>query len=117
MVTGGFKTREQAMAAVSEGDADLIGLARALALDPNLPNAWLDGAGRDPEFPRFAAPPEGGITAWYTMRLTQLAEDGDPSEVQDIRAAIEAYEARDAARAELWKRRFEDGRAYSAASR
>ena len=107
MITGGFKTRDQAISAVSGGDADLVGLARALVLDPGLPNAWKTGkAGGDPQFPRFASRPEGGVTAWYTMLLTQLSEDRDVSEVQDINTAIEAYEVRDARRAEIWRRHF-----------
>ncbi|GLR40803.1 hypothetical protein GCM10007880_13190 [Mesorhizobium amorphae] len=106
MVTGGFKTRDQATSAVSGGAADLIGLARALVLDPSLPNAWQGEAGGNPQFPRFTSRPEGGVTAWYTMRLTQLSEDRETSEVQDISTAIGAYEARDARRAKIWKSCF-----------
>ena len=35
-VTGGLETREQAHAAVAGGGADVVGLVRALALDPAL---------------------------------------------------------------------------------
>ena len=72
MVTGGFKTRAQAADAVARGLTDMVGLARAVVLSPDLPSRWLSGAGGDPVFPRFAAPPAGGVTAWYTMR-----PDGD----------------------------------------
>jgi 2,4-dienoyl-CoA reductase-like NADH-dependent reductase (Old Yellow Enzyme family) len=106
MVTGGFKTRDQAQAAVARGDADLVGLARALALRPDLPSAWRRGEDRDPRFPRFAAPPEGGITAWYTMRLSELAAGREAEAGPTLDAAIAAYAARDARRAESWRRVF-----------
>lgn len=38
MLTGGFKTRMQAEAALASGAVDVIGLARALVLEPTLPN-------------------------------------------------------------------------------
>ena len=106
MVTGGFKSLDQVIRAIAEGDADLIGLARALALDPGLPKTWADPAGQDPQFPRFASRPEGGVTAWYTMRLTQLGEDREATEIRDLDEAIEIYERRDAQRAEIWKQHF-----------
>ncbi len=106
MVTGGFKSLDQAKRAVAQGDADLIGLARALVLDPGLPKAWANPAGEDPEFPRFASRPEGGVTAWYTMRLTQLGDDRDMTEIRDLTEAIKVYELRDAQRAEVWKQHF-----------
>ena len=74
MVTGGLKTLSQAESALSEGSTDLIGLARSLVLDPILTNRWLENQRGDPVFPRFQSPPEGGITAWYTMRLPTLVK-------------------------------------------
>ncbi|MEM1266907.1 MAG: oxidoreductase [Pseudomonadota bacterium] len=105
MLTGGVKTYEQAMEVRSAG-IDLIGLARALVLDPSLPTSWLAGERRAPAFPRFHAPPEGGVTAWYTMRLTELAEGRDLSGPERLPEAIRAYEARDAARVAVWTNRF-----------
>jgi len=107
MVTGGFKTLQQAVDAVSGGGADVVGLARALVLDPALPRGWQTGTAGDPTFPRFASPPEGGITAWYTMRLTQLAEDRETTDVPDLMAAVKAYEDRDFDRIAKWKNRFQ----------
>lgn len=106
MVTGGFKSINQAKTVVTDGDADLVGLARAMVLDPCLPKSWADSEGENPKFPRFASRPEGGVTAWYTMRLVQLGEDRDVAEVLDINEAIKVYEFRDAQRAEVWKRHF-----------
>ena len=106
MVTGGFKTAEQAEAARAAGATDMIGLARALALLPDLPQRWQAGRDRAPAFPRFRDPPEGGVTAWYTMRLTALAEQGDGPDPNDLPEIIAAYEARDRARAETWRGHF-----------
>ncbi|MFT5448712.1 MAG: 2,4-dienoyl-CoA reductase-like NADH-dependent reductase (Old Yellow Enzyme family) [Gammaproteobacteria bacterium] len=72
MVTSEFKTFDQAANALSSGGADLIGLARALVLAPDLAKRWLSDPSVNPAFPKFSSPPVGGITAWYTMRLTQL---------------------------------------------
>lgn len=88
MVTGGFKTFDQAMNAISSGDADLIGLARALVLDPDLPNRWLANHSSNPAFPKFSAPPEGGITAWYTMRLTELGLDRETDVLPDLESTF-----------------------------
>ncbi|WP_396667573.1 hypothetical protein [Microbacterium sp. R86528] len=104
MVTGGFKFRDEATQAVSSGTADLVGLARTMALDPEMPAKWLQSAGGDPPFPRFDAPPPGGITAWFTMRLTALANHEETTFDLTPRQAIDAYESRDAARIPTWKR-------------
>lgn len=105
MVTGGFKTYAQVDAALAQG-ADMVGLARALVLDPDLPNAWCAGDLRAPVFPKFDNPPEGGVTAWYTMRLTDLAEGRDLTGPDSLLHDIAAYEARDAERVLGWNRRF-----------
>lgn len=106
MVTGGFKTSQQAESALSEGKADVIGLARALVLDPNLPKNWLSGHLPDLEFPRFDNPPEGGVTAWYTMQITKIANDEPSLLASDMKQAIETYQARDEARSVLWNDHF-----------
>lgn len=105
-VTGGFKTRQQAVDAVGGGAADMVGVARAMVLDPQLPKTWLEGAGTDPAFPRFEAAPPGGITAWYTMRLSALAEDREDLFELDLPSALEVYEKRDAERCLRWRKKF-----------
>lgn len=105
-LTGGFETRGQAMAALQDGAADAISLARAMVLDPSLANTWLNGSGEGPEFPSFDAPPRGGVTAWYSMRLTALAEDAENQFNLSPAAAMEAYESRDDERCERWRQRF-----------
>jgi hypothetical protein len=65
--------------------------------------AWLTGEGDDPGFPRFASAPPGGVTAWYTMRLTALAEGQEEQFSPDLESALRDYEERDAARGEIWR--------------
>ena len=106
MVTGGFKTFRQATDAVASGDADLVGLARALVLDPDLPVRWETGQAGDPAFPRFADPPEGGLTAWYSMRLAEIGEDRAVSAIASLEDALRDYGKRDSDRVPLWNARF-----------
>ncbi|MDK3016212.1 oxidoreductase [Pseudodonghicola flavimaris] len=106
MLTGGFKTRAQALSALGEGAVDVIGLARAFVLDPQLPRSWRTPSGHDPGFPRFTTRPEGGVTAWYTMRLAALAQNRETGEDMDVDAALAASGRRDAMRAASWRQHF-----------
>ncbi|MFT5221147.1 MAG: 2,4-dienoyl-CoA reductase-like NADH-dependent reductase (Old Yellow Enzyme family) [Planctomycetota bacterium] len=106
MVTGGFKKREQAIDAITSGAADMVGLARAMALNPELAKDWMSEAGGDPEFPRFDSNPPGGITAWFTLRLTALGEDQEDAFKLELPAAIRIYEERDAQRCIKWCEKF-----------
>lgn len=106
MVTGGFKTLLQAQDALADGAADMIGLARALALHPSLPKSWERGDMINPTFPRFQNPPEGGVTAWYTMRLTELGEGGEGLTEDQLDQAFRSYEARDRQRTKTWSHHF-----------
>ncbi len=105
MLTGGFKTARQAVEIMNDDVADVIGLARAFILDPDLPHTWRS-SGPDITFPRFADPPEGGVTAWYTQQMTRIGQ-GKPIDMQaDLDAAITAYNARDKSRVALWNEQF-----------
>lgn len=108
MLTGGFKTRREAADAVVTGAADIVGLARPMVLDPDLPAKWVHGDGGDPQFPSFVSPPAGGITAWFTMRLTALATGDEGSFDPALSEAITTYESRDAQRVDVWQRAFEN---------
>ncbi|SHH77615.1 NADH:flavin oxidoreductase/NADH oxidase family protein [Marivita hallyeonensis] len=107
MVTGGFKTFEQADAAIRDGKADIIGLARALIVDPDLPDKWRNGTARSPSFPRFDRPPEGGVTAWYTMQMTRIANAKPALRPDALVRAIADYEARDEDRGKIWTKHFD----------
>lgn len=106
MVTGGFKRRAQAIEALSRGSVDMIGLARSMVLDPGLPQTWLKDRGGDVVFPRFESPPPGGVTAWYTMRLTALGEDREKESELELSAANRLYEQRDEERCLQWQAKY-----------
>jgi len=106
MATGGFEKRDKAIEAIENGSVDMVSLARAMALDPQLANTWLSEEGGDPEFPFFDSPPRGGVTAWYSMRLTALGEDSESDFNIDPATAISLYEERDAQRSIKWLEKF-----------
>jgi len=102
MATGGFKRRNEAEAALLSRAVDAVGMARGFVLDPSLPATWQAG-GTDPAFPRFATLPPGGMTAWFTMRMTDLGEDREDVTDRDIGEALAEYENRDEQRATVWR--------------
>ena len=107
MAAGGFKTRGQALAAISAGMVDVVGAARGFVLDPELPRHWLEEPGEDPAFPRFTGPlPPGGITAWYTMRIAALAAGAQADYDHTPETALAAMTARDLDRANRWRKSF-----------
>ena len=106
MLTGGFARREQAVDAVASGAVDMVSLARGMVLNPQLAEFWLTEDGGDPEFPIFETPPRGGVTAWYTMRLTALGENREHTFTLDPQSALCAYEERDAQRCSKWREKF-----------
>jgi len=107
MVTGGFKTCDQAVKSLECGAVDFVGLARASVINPNIANDWLTGTNNEPDFPKFEAPPSGGITAWYTMLLTAIGTDNDGDFNIGLASAILHYETRDDARCAQWLKKFQ----------
>ncbi|WP_279388168.1 hypothetical protein [Vibrio crassostreae] len=106
VVTGGFKTYDQVISALSLNAVDSIGLGRALILNPELPNEWIDGSSVVPRFPKFKLPPVGGVTAWYTMLLTAIGSDNEKEFNLELLPAIQAYESRDKARVSKWLAKY-----------
>jgi 2,4-dienoyl-CoA reductase-like NADH-dependent reductase (Old Yellow Enzyme family) len=106
VVTGGFKTYEQALTIIECGDVDFVGLARALVITPELANDWLIGIKNNPIFPRFKAPPQGGITAWYTMLLIAIANYDEENFDLELVSALHIYEKIDDSRCDKWMQRF-----------
>ncbi|MEM7279036.1 MAG: oxidoreductase, partial [Pseudomonadota bacterium] len=88
------------------GAVDMVGMARAMVLDPRMAETWSSSERNDPEFPRFESAPPGGITAWFTMRLTALGENREEEFRLDLPAAIREYEERDAQRCVRWRKAF-----------
>jgi 2,4-dienoyl-CoA reductase-like NADH-dependent reductase (Old Yellow Enzyme family) len=106
MLTGGFNSRDQAIEAITSGAVDLVGLARAMVLNHRLADVWLTKEGGDPEFPIFESPPRGGVTAWYTMRITAIGEDSEGCFTLDPHSASRIYEERDAQRGIKWLEKY-----------
>lgn len=106
MLTGGFKRLDQALDAVASGAVDIVGLARTMALNPQIAKDWLTEEGGEPEFPIFDSNPPGGITAWFTMRLQALGEDKEDAFKLDLPTAIARYKDRDLQRCIKWRAKF-----------
>ena len=96
-VTGGFRTRESMQAALEDGSLDVIGLARPLCVEPDLPNRLMDGTAESA--PRFEnmlrlgpgralgpASPVGSLkalnslasVAWFYRQIIKLSEGQPP---------------------------------------
>lgn len=88
MLTGGFRTADGMAGAITGGAVDIVGMARALALEPDLPARLLNG---QPPMQRVR-PVRTGIGAidrtgmlevtWYTRQLRRIGSGKapDPSE-------------------------------------
>lgn len=109
MLTGGFKSGVDATQVVRRGDADVIGVARSLILEPALPMRWLSGDLSGPVFPRFDKPPEGGVTAWYTRQIARVTDGLPQSQDLDLHAALREYNSLDHERAAQWNAHFGRG--------
>lgn len=84
VVTGGFHTAEGMAQAISSNAVDFAGLARALAIEPDLPNKLL--AGESAQHP--VKPIKTGISlidkmgimevSWYTSQLKRIGDNKRP---------------------------------------
>ncbi len=85
MVTGGFRTVEGMNAALASGAFDIVGLARLMAIDPDVPAALLHGTNSE----HSVQPITTGIgkidklgimeIMWYESQLARMAKGGDPN--------------------------------------
>jgi len=83
MVTGGFRSREAMEAALEEGALDVVGMARPLAVEPELPRRLLD---RSTERATHGTPFRLSIRAlsvvaegaWFGRQLTRMGRGLDP---------------------------------------
>ena len=106
MVTGGVKSLSDASRLLQDKSTDLVGLARAMVLNPNLANDWLAGLNQTLNFPRFDSPPAEGITAWYTMRINAIALDEEKSVSAPLTLALNQYLEKDELRSTKWRTFF-----------
>lgn len=96
MLTGGLRSRTGMESALGSGAADVVGLARPLAFEPDLPQRLIDGASdqADPLDDVFSGDlPRGAETAWYAAQLLRLAHGSAPKRSIDPLAALRYYDA------------------------
>jgi hypothetical protein len=83
VVTGGFRTPEGMAEAIASGAVDFVGIARGMAVEPDLPNRLL--MGKNPLYP--VTPKKTGIgfidkmgmmeVSWYTAQLKRMGQGLD----------------------------------------
>jgi 2,4-dienoyl-CoA reductase-like NADH-dependent reductase (Old Yellow Enzyme family) len=109
LVTGGFRSAAAMEEALASGACDLVGLARPLALDPDLPARLVAEPGarattRGPRVPRaFVALADA---AFYAAQLARMGDGLDPSARINPWVAMLRYVVGDMFRASAWKRRL-----------
>lgn len=89
MVTGGFRTRQAMDEAISSGACDLIGLARPLCLNPDLPKELISNP--DPNFAATAAidwnsvpmPARMFESYWHTLQIQRIADGLEPEPMME----------------------------------
>ena len=93
MVTGGIRRRPVAESVVQSG-VDMVGIGTALAIEPQLPRAWLEGKDTAPELPpiswknkAFASLANMALVKFQLRKLSQRKQP-DPG-VSPLRALIE----------------------------
>jgi len=84
MVTGGFRSQKAMNDAIESGAIDVVGLARPLAVDPNMPNKLLKGR----NYVSTVTPISTGIKkiddmaimeiSWYTDQIRRMSEGLNP---------------------------------------
>ena len=95
MVTGGFRSAKAMAQAVDSGATDIIGIARPLAVEPDLPNAIL--AGQSGVVSRVT-PRKTGIktidnmammeVSWFSRQLHRMGTGKDPKPDESVLLAL-----------------------------
>jgi 2,4-dienoyl-CoA reductase-like NADH-dependent reductase (Old Yellow Enzyme family) len=94
MVTGGFRSRDAMESALADG-VDVIGMARPLIMEPELPGRLLSGDSAAARVvpPRWAprALHVAGEGAWYWAQLVRVARAQEPAPALSTWRALLAY--------------------------
>lgn len=94
MLTGGIRTATTMARLVGEGAVDVVGLARAMALVPDLPARLLNGdAVPEPGWAPRSRAPQVNVALhsfWHGLQLRRMADGADPDPGMSLaRAAVE----------------------------
>jgi len=107
MVTGGFRTLAAMEAALAEEALDVVGLARPLALDPDLPSRLLsgqvDGSEVHPLRVKNRMLAMTAEAAWFGDQIHRLADGREPDPGLSPYGSIARYLVTEPARG-LWRR-------------
>jgi 2,4-dienoyl-CoA reductase-like NADH-dependent reductase (Old Yellow Enzyme family) len=79
LVTGGFRSRAAMEQALLRGSCDLIGMARPLALEPDLPRRLLSGAAVAARPSLRGRPPAFAELAWHAEQLERMGRGRAPA--------------------------------------
>lgn len=108
MLTGGFRTRAGMELALSSGAVDVVGMARPLAVEPDLPARLLagecDGARPIQLSSRFATIDSMVIGAWHQHQLRRMGRGLEPQPKLSRASALGRYAT------DLIRRRSRPGR-------
>ena len=100
MVTGGFRTRAGMDEALASGDLDVIGIARPMCIETDLPRRLLDGSAEaGGRYEATIDPPKAGL-AWFCLQLLRIGRGEEPDPAMDGPTAIALYKASELATAE-----------------
>ena len=94
LLTGGFRTATGMQAALENGDCDMIGLARSLAIDPEFANKLL----KHEDVQSLVRPLSSGIKyldkiipleiTWYTQQLHRIGKGQNPKPFYPVKLSI-----------------------------
>jgi 2,4-dienoyl-CoA reductase-like NADH-dependent reductase (Old Yellow Enzyme family) len=95
MVTGGFRTKAGMSAALSSGAAQVVGLARPLALEPDLPARLLSGRATQAHPVRLSTGNKKldalVQAAWHQTQINRMALGRDPDPALGRARAVASY--------------------------
>ncbi|WP_411815238.1 NADH:flavin oxidoreductase/NADH oxidase family protein [Mammaliicoccus sciuri] len=87
VVTGGFRSAEGMEAAINSGSIDMVGIAKSLVINPDLPNQIINGTYITPDLPRittnvkFIDKKLGSMLelSWYEAQFYLMAHGKNPN--------------------------------------
>jgi 2,4-dienoyl-CoA reductase-like NADH-dependent reductase (Old Yellow Enzyme family) len=99
MLTGGFRSRAAMERALAEGAIDVVGMARPIALEPDLPKRLLDGSAERARVTTkgvgVRALASAADVAWSWMQIRRMAHARAPDPDMNVWLALAVYMATD----------------------